>query len=1031
MRPLKLTLRAFGPFVGEEVVDFTLYGDNAFLLIHGPTGAGKTTLLDGICYALYGEASGAGRSEHYLRSQRAGKEVICQVEFLFSVGPRTYSLKRRPAQTILYKEKVRELNHQVEFCEIAADGEILGERLSKISEVRERIEALLGFSSEQFRQVVVLPQGEFRRLLLAKSDEKERILEKLFNTGRYKFVEEALKKRRSLLGEELKRLKAEVEGILVACQVASAAELNERLAAVTARREERTAELATWLLRQQLCHEQLRAAQADAENFTEFEQAQHTFALLAEQGEVMALHATAIEAAARSLLLVDLESAVQRGEGEITELQQRMTTLGAAQRLLADAVAAARQRLAAGREEQSLIAAKVAEATQWRHSLTLLRELEGYRQDLAQALTAAVAAQQQCENLQAARRGEEEGIAALNARIEELAMTSGRLGEIDGEVARLTQLLKVRGEFDSESLLLQQLSSDLAAAASAVKVAEEAAATARIELEAANRQFIAVQAAHFAAQLTDGEPCLVCGATAHPRPAQAAGAIPTEKELEEATQRCQVVVAKFEAATAFRNEISGRQQGVAASRARLCDALSGREDEPVELFQQQLANRGDERALAANAAGQLEQARQEREVRNARRQQYLGEEPVIARALLTATATVERLRGLVAKGESATAGMQATEVAERITASEAFVARVNSEVQQAEELFARSSAAQQLNSGELAQAEEEVQRRSAALVSLQAELTRRLQSEGFADLAACRAARLEPAILARRQEELERFRQDLAAATLRRERAATLCAGRVRPDLEAVQRGKAEIDREIGARQQEIGTLAGEAATLAAAHKNIGAKGSAIIRREEEFAVVGRLADLAGGQNPQRMTLQRYVLAALFEEVAIAASRRLSKMSRGRYHLLRAEVPRDGKSTGGLDLDVIDDYCGERRPAFTLSGGESFLASLALALGLSDVVLAQSGGRYLDCIFIDEGFGTLDGETLDFALNTLIELHQAGRVIGIISHVAELKERIPCRIEIVAQKEGSSIVQRDPLFPLPRGKEAFGRRAGT
>jgi DNA repair protein SbcC/Rad50 len=388
----------------------------------------------------------------------------------------------------------------------------------------------------------------------------------------------------------------------------------------------------------------------------------------------------------------------------------------------------------------------------------------------------------------------------------------------------------------------------------------------------------------------------------------------------------------------------------------------------------------------------------------------------MAEALLAATATVERLCGLVAKGETATAGMKAAEVAARIAASEEFVAQVSSELQQAEELFARTSAAQQKNSGELAQSEEEGQRRSLALVSLQAELASRLQSVGFSDLAACRAARLEPALLVRRQEELERYRQDLAAATLRRERAATLCNGRTRPDLEALQQGKDEIDREVGSRQQELGTLAGEATALAVARKNIGVKGSTIVRLEEDFTVVGRLADLAGGQNPQRMTLQRYVLAALFEEVAIAASRRLSKMSRGRYHLLRAEIPRDGKSTGGLDLDVIDDYCGERRPAFTLSGGESFLASLSLALGLSDVVLAQSGGRYLDCIFIDEGFGTLDSETLDFALNTLIELHQSGRVIGIISHVAELKERIPCRIEIVAQKEGSIIVQSDAVF---------------
>lgn len=1023
MRPLKLTLRAFGPFVGEEVVDFTLYGDNAFLLINGPTGAGKTTLLDGICYALYGEASGAGRSEHYLRSQRAAKEVICQVEFLFSVGPRTYSLKRRPAQTILHKEKVRELHHQVEFCEVAADGEIIGERLSKINEVRERIESLLGFSSDQFRQVVVLPQGEFRRLLLAKSDEKERILEKLFNTGRYKFVEEALKKRRALLGEELKRLKAEVDGILGACQVINAAELDERLAAVAARRNERALALETLSLRQQLCHEQLRVAQADAENFREHDQARLVFADLDKQKEIMARKAAEIAAATRSLLLVDLESAVQRGEGEVAELQRRIADLNSTQLLLVDGVAAARQRVSVCREEQGQMPAKVAEATQLQQVLIRLQELAGYRQELEKGLAAAAALQRQNEELQGARRREEEEIEALTARIEELTVASGRLGGIDGEIERMTQLLKVQGEFAAESLRLQQLNSDLTAATVAARVAEDAAASARLELETLQQKFIAGQAAHLAAQLTEGEPCLVCGASSHPHPARPTGVIPTEKELEGAAQRSTAAVAKAAAAIAQQAELSGRQQGCAASRQRLADALQGVGNDSLELLQQKLFGLEKERALSAKAGKDLEQSRRDRAARSIRRQEFLQQEPALSAALQAGTAAVERLRGLVAERENATAGLQAAEVAARIAASEEFVSRVSREVQQAEARLAELFAAQEKNRGERELSEEQLQGRVAALMVLQKEFIGRLAAAGFVDLADCRAARLEPAVLSRRQDELERYRQDLAAVTLRLERSAALCAGRSRTDLVALQQGKEAIDGEVGALQQEIGTLSGEATALAVARQKIGVKGDEIARLEEDYAVVGRLADLAGGQNPQRMTLQRYVLAALFEEVAIAASRRLSKMSRGRYHLLRAEIPRDGKSTGGLDLDVIDDYCGERRPAFTLSGGESFLASLALALGLSDVVLAQSGGRYLDCIFIDEGFGTLDGETLDFALNTLIELHQAGRVIGIISHVAELKERIPCRIDIVAQKEGSCIVQSDGV-----GKTMSSRR---
>lgn len=1011
MRPLKLSLRAFGPFVGEEIVDFTLYGDNAFLLINGPTGAGKTTLLDGICYALYGEASGATRSEHYLRSQRAAKEVICQVEFLFRIGPRTYSIKRRPAQNILYKNAPRDLNHQVEFCEVDSDGQILGERLSKINEVRERIEALLGFSSEQFRQVVVLPQGEFRRLLLAKSDEKEKILEKLFNTGRYKFVEEALKKRRSLLAEEMKQIKAEVEGILSSCQVSSAAELEERIFEISRQRAAQAQALVNLLLQQQLCHEQLRSAQADAERFAEFDTAHRTFTALEEEREAMALQAAKVEAAARALILSELDGAVGRGEGEVAALHQRIAELGTASHALGRAVEEARKRLDLCRAEQGRIAAEVAEATRLGNLLTQLRELEELRTALAKAQQGAEAAQAECARLQVARIQDEAEIERLTLRIEELAVTDGRLGEIRGEIVRLTQLVKVRSDFDAESCRLQRLDSEIAQAAAQLQQAETAAVAVRGELDGLQKHFLAGQAAYLAVKLAVGESCPVCGSLDHPCLATAPATLPTESELEGATQRFDRALVMVESLKAVVATLAGEQQGAIAGRARLLDALEGHVDASPSSLQERLTALERERETIAASAALLNAAREERIARQARRQDCLQSESPAVAALVTATATVERLHALIANSEAACDGVELAAVSSRIAAIEAFIARVNREAQEAEEESSRTSAVAQKNQGELGQAREQLQRRMVALAELQDEYSCRLVAEGFADAAACRAARLEPAILARSKDELERYLHARAAAAERRQRAAEICTGRERPDLTALQSARTRIDQEVGSLQQEIGLLSGQEGALQRALANIGVKGGGLTRLEEAFAVVGRLADVAGGQNPQRMTLQRYVLAALFEEVAIAASRRLAKMSRGRYHLLRAEVPRDGKSTGGLDLDVIDDLCGERRPAFTLSGGESFLASLALALGLSDVVLAQSGGRYLDCIFIDEGFGTLDGETLDFALNTLIELHQSGRVIGIISHVAELKERIPSRIDIVASKEGSSIVQ--------------------
>lgn len=212
MRPLKLAMQAFGPFAAQEVIDFTLFGDNAFLLIHGPTGAGKTSLLDAICYALYGSPSGSTRDERTIRSQHAPDDLLCEVEFLFQIGPRRFSIKRSPEQTLVKKGKEQKAIHRVELCEVDAAGIIVGDRLTKVGEVKERIEQVLGFTADQFRQVVILPQGEFRKLLLASSADKEKILEKLFATERFKQIETTLKERRDNLGKSLEGIRKGSKG---------------------------------------------------------------------------------------------------------------------------------------------------------------------------------------------------------------------------------------------------------------------------------------------------------------------------------------------------------------------------------------------------------------------------------------------------------------------------------------------------------------------------------------------------------------------------------------------------------------------------------------------------------------------------------------------------------------------------------------------------------------------------------------------------------------------------------------------------
>ncbi|HWR02401.1 MAG TPA: AAA family ATPase, partial [Humidesulfovibrio sp.] len=265
MKPLVLTLKAFGPFAGEQRVDFTRTGTNPFLLINGPTGAGKTSLLDGLCFALYGKASGEARekqNDKFLRSQLARPEDECSVSLSFQVGERRFVVERKPTQDVHSRGKSVERKHRVDFWEQDAQGVVLGERLSKVGEVDARVEELVGFTCEQFRQVMVLPQGEFRRLLLAKSDEKEKILQKLFGAGKYKLVEEALKRRRSALERLLTELDTGMAALLAAKGATGVDELETRLAGLAGQRQEREAELAAARLR--LAEAQAAVAQAQA-----------------------------------------------------------------------------------------------------------------------------------------------------------------------------------------------------------------------------------------------------------------------------------------------------------------------------------------------------------------------------------------------------------------------------------------------------------------------------------------------------------------------------------------------------------------------------------------------------------------------------------------------------------------------------------------------------------------------------------------------------------------------------------------------
>ena len=585
------------------------------------------------------------------------------------------------------------------------------------------------------------------------------------------------------------------------------------------------------------------------------------------------------------------------------------------------------------------------------------------------------------------------------------------MAQLEGEIARLQALCTNREALDAESRKLAGVTTRFSACVKELKTVEAELGSAREHQRHLQQQFISGQAAFMAARLEDGSPCPVCGSGDHPHPATGGAAVPTEQELEQAAHQISSLEQRFQKVSGEHQELlagkSGLEAGIDQRRETLGEAAGL---EPDELHGQ-LTDLKGRQAEAAIGMTRLATCRQEREQVTTR----LGElKSLLAKAdhdHAAAVAQLESSRALVEQAQRDAGDADEKSVSGRIEEIAGFIARTAAALEKAGKELTALDGQLQNAGGERSQREQQLTQMATQLVELRKNFGIRLAMEGFAGEQEYREAKLPRQEIDRLQQEVTAFRERLAAATSRRDRSELACTGQERPDLEAVKIAKELLDTAVGNLQKEAGILSGQHSGLSDALRTIGEKGARITVLEQEFSVTARLADLVGGQNPHRMTLQRYVLAALFEEVAIAASQRLARMSRGRYHLVRSDTPRDGKATGGLDLDVTDDYIGEKRPAFTLSGGESFLASLSLALGLSDVVMAQRGGRYLDCIFIDEGFGSLDGETLDFALNTLIELHRTGRVIGIISHVAELKERIPSRIDVIASKDGSRIVQ--------------------
>ncbi|MGW5778064.1 AAA family ATPase [Streptomyces sp. NPDC003863] len=999
MRLHRLEITAFGPFGTTQKVDFDALSSAGLFLLHGPTGAGKTSVLDAVCFALYGSVPGVRQNPGTsLRSDHAPVGTYTEVLLELTVGDRRLEITRRPAQQRPKKrgggfttEKAQTWLRQYD----PATGEWAGLSRSH-QEIGEEITQLVGMSREQFCQVVLLPQGDFARFLRADAEARGKLLGRLFDTRRFAAVEERLAELRRAAQQQVEDGDARLLTLAHRMTQAAGGLDAARIPVEGRPGDPGLAEsVLTWAA----------VARTEAREALDIAGVRLT---AAEAGQASARAALDAEndLAARQARHADALRRRERLTGQAPERDRLQDTLDRG--LKADRVAPALGlRRDAEREHATAQSARERALAQLPphladHGAEQLSAREHRLREELGGLEAARRAEHR-----AAAVAEERAVLAREARADEDALRDAADWLAGWEPRRTALTERVEAARDAAARAehlagrLDPARRRLAAArrrdalAEGTRVAEARLAEARERRNAAHETWLDVKsrrlegiAAELAVTLAPGDPCQVCGSTAHPAPART-----TAGHVDRATED-----AAYAAYTRAEETRTGAERELAVTReswsAARTEVQAGPESpEPTVA---ELADEADELArLHAEAhalAGQTHGAREALARAEREHEERVGAQREAERRVAARTSRREALeREQSALDEELARGRGVfASVAEQAALLERRIA-----------LLAHAAGA--VHTAELA---------AQRLKESDDRLADAAYRAGFATPAEAAGALLDERERRDLQQRVDAWQAEAAAVADRLAEPGTAEAAALPPAdpagaaaaHTAAERALREADSALSAARERATGLAGLSRQAATEVRRLGPL-------REEYDRVARLAALTAGtsaENERRMRLESYVLAARLEQVAAAASARLQRMSSGRYTLVHSDA-RSGGKRSGLGLHVVDAWTGNERDTATLSGGETFFASLALALGLADVVTDEAGGVRLDTLFIDEGFGSLDEQTLDEVLDVLDSLRERDRSVGIVSHVGDLRRRIPAQLEVVKARQGSAV----------------------
>lgn len=1017
MRPLTLTMTAFGPYAGQETVDFREAVKSGLFGIYGSTGSGKSTIFSAMTFALFGEASRNEQDTSSLRSHHADANTLTQVEFVFDVGVSRYLIRRAPDQMRPAKRGDGETKetHKAWLFDVTGlepedisdknCGKLIAER--KVSDVKAAVQDRLGYGANQFRQIVLLPQGKFETFLTAKTDERMKILRDLFDVSLYRKLASTLKEDAKATEDKVKinRLtcarQLEHEGFespdALKAGIAEAKSLYD-VASETAKAAVKAAVLADTAARSGndletkfLAHEAARArltalmqSAADIKTKEDMLTALKKTQSLLDVDEAQQNAAKGLKS--RKTELLTAQDAEKTAKATKVSAQDALT----AQEALTDKRDAQRKRLEALQSHAETLekagalktkrnAAKIAQSG----SEAALSQATAFVQDAVQKHKAAQAhfstAQSQSTerarlNAELTKANQLADAAKAYAKAEQAKLNAAQVTESVATVSkdRHAKLIKAQDDFGTSEAALA-----------------------------------AAQAQHLASKLIEGEPCSVCGSDVHPSPASGhAESAGLDKAFREA-----------------RDKLETRRAAHAEAEKKLAAAEATLKSRAAQL--EDLTPPSITAAAANERVGDLET-----------KITALGP----ALDLPDLERSVSTLADAITKAEAETAQKQTafnaatTALALAKQSYETALGGIPHPLQNASALATETRSAQTTLSQMIAahkKAQEDNTKAQSAALSAHKDVE---SAQKALDDAAATAKRTQETFLARLKAHglsaetyqvhkvkvdqidtldthIQTFKSDLAIAKDRAETTAQAIKDNQRPDLEVLKQACTHAEEKREADTLQATQRQARYDQLEKLLVSISKELARIEAAEADAADLLELAALFNAQNDAKLDLETFAIGAMFDQVLQAANLRLQPMTSGQYNFERAF---DGKGGGrrGLGIRIYDSHTGRARDTDAISGGETFIAALALALGLSDIVESISGKIRLDTIFIDEGFGSLDAGTLDQVLQTLQDLVGANRAVGLISHVQLVQSAIPNGFSITKTAYGSHITMR-------------------